>query len=106
MSPPINPDRIVLAREARGQSQSELAEALKISQAKLSRIEAGLAPVREDLLPRLAQALNYPEAFFFLPGNRHGFGPSEVFHHRKREALPSKTLRRVHAQLDILTVNI
>ena len=66
-APAANPEMVVLGRELRGFNQSQLAPKLGLSQAHLSRLEAGLTPVGEDILGQLAKALHLPEEFFRAP---------------------------------------
>jgi Zn-dependent peptidase ImmA (M78 family)/transcriptional regulator with XRE-family HTH domain len=94
---------VILAREARGFTQSALAGSLGISQGHLSKIEAGMLPVPESLLPRLSEVLDYPMAFFSLPEPILGPGTSEFFH-RMRKSISARLLARLHAQVNILRI--
>jgi Zn-dependent peptidase ImmA (M78 family)/DNA-binding XRE family transcriptional regulator len=96
----VRPELIVLAREARGLTQSKLAAALDISQGHLSKIEGGLLPVSEAILDRLAEVLDYPPQFFALSEPIYGPGASEFFH-RKRSAMSTRLLARLHARINI-----
>ena len=62
---------IVLARQSRGLTQSRLATEAGIPQAKISKIEAGLADVADETLTTLAKVLDYPESFFHQIGRAH-----------------------------------
>jgi Zn-dependent peptidase ImmA (M78 family)/transcriptional regulator with XRE-family HTH domain len=97
---PINPHMIVTGREARGLSQIMLADALKVTQGRLSKIEAGLLPVTDDLLTDMARVLDYPLHFFRQEGANVGVGVAEIFH-RKRRDVPQKTLLKVYANMEI-----
>lgn len=97
---PIRPDLLVLAREARGLTQSKLASALGISQGHLSKIEAGLLPVSDSLLERIAGYLDFPTHFFSSTDPIYGPGTSEFFH-RKRKSISARLLARLHAQVNI-----
>jgi Zn-dependent peptidase ImmA (M78 family)/transcriptional regulator with XRE-family HTH domain len=96
-----NPEMIVLARESRAVSQRDLAEKLGITQAALSKIEAGIIGVSDVLLRKFSEALHYPPTFFFQQELRLGLGPSELYHYRKRAKLSKKVLDAFHAQLTI-----
>jgi len=96
---------VVLAREARGLTQSHLAEALGISQGHLSKIEAGMLPVPDTMIPRFSDVLDYPPQFFSLPEPIYGPGTSEFFH-RKRKAVSARLLARLHAQVNILRIQV
>lgn len=96
----INPNMVILGREARGLSQKELADMLSVTQGRISKIEMGLLPVPDDLLEMLSQVLDYPTHFFFQEGSLSGIGVTEIFH-RKRQDVPKKILSKAYAQMDI-----
>ena len=101
----IRPDMIVLARESRGLTQSELARKVKISPAMMSRIEGGVRGVSDEILGRLARALDYPHEFFSQPESIIGFGTSELFH-RRQQAVSQRSLARIHANINIRRIHI
>jgi Zn-dependent peptidase ImmA (M78 family)/DNA-binding XRE family transcriptional regulator len=101
----VRSELIVLAREARGYTQTELAATLGLSQGHLSKIEGGLLPLSETLLERLARVLDYPPHFFALPEPIYGPGTSEFFH-RKRKAISGRLLARLHAQVNIQRIQV
>lgn len=105
MSQLLNPTMLVLAREARGMSQSDLARATGVSQPLLSRIEAGIIQVTEETLVKLSEILDYPATFFTMQQPSHGHD-TLAFHHRKKSSLAIKDLRRIHARLNILALRI
>src|SRR5437588_8946588 len=96
----VNPNMVILAREARGLSQRELADSLGVTQGRISKIEMGLLPVPADLLETLSRILDYPGHFFFQEGSLVGVGMTEIFH-RKRQDVPKKILGKAYAQMDI-----
>jgi len=96
----VNPAMVILGRESRGLSQEALAERLAVTQGRVSKIEAGLLPVPEDLLENLSRALDYPRQFFLREGGAIGVGIAELFH-RKRQNVPKKTLSKLHARIAI-----
>jgi Zn-dependent peptidase ImmA (M78 family) len=95
-----NPNMVILAREARGLSQKELADSLSVTQGRISKIEMGLLPVPADLLEALSRVLDYPKHFFLQEGSLVGVGMTEIFH-RKRQDVPKKILDKAYAQMDI-----
>lgn len=102
---PINPEMVTLARESRGLTQSRLARIARVSQGHLSKIEAGLIPVSESTLTSIAGALDYPLDFFHI--TETVFGPSATeFYHRKRQAVSTTVLRRLHAQINIRRIHV
>lgn len=101
----FKPAMLVLARESRGLTQTDLASLVEVSQAMLSKIEAGAKLPGEPLLDRLADALQYPVEFFGQPDTVFGPGISE-FYHRKRQDVGVKILAKVHAQINVITLHL
>lgn len=99
------PDLVVLARESRGLTQVALAGRLGMSQGHLSKIEAGLLPISDDILERLAHALAYPTHFFTMSEPVYGPGTSEFFH-RKRSAMSARLLAQIHAMVNIRRIQV
>jgi len=98
----INPNMIILARESRGFSQSDLANKLEVHQGTLSRIENG-EPVTNDLLDGLVEALKYPKEFFFENADMY---PPGINYYRKHKTIPKKELDRIAAQIDVQRIHI
>lgn len=84
-------------------SQIELADALGVTQSKISKYESGMLEVSDLDLSRLSRILEYPEDFFFQSDMVQGFG-SACMHHRKRQSLPVKELRAIHATINALRI--
>src|SRR5437763_5552876 len=105
MSRQFNPEMLVLAREARGITQSELARTLAISQGLLSRIEAGITDVSDDLLQRIVTKLSYPPQFFYQTDPVYGYG-SKCIYHRKRQSLTVSALRQLFAEINIVRMQV
>lgn len=101
----INPEMIVLAREARGVTQRELADALRIAQGTLSKYENGLSVAPEALLDGLAKALRFPRDFFVATDSVYGPSASE-FYHRKRASAAAGAMKEVYATLNIIRMNV
>src|SRR5437763_13814855 len=93
----VNPNMVILAREARGLSQKELADSPSVTQGRISKIEMGLLPVPDDLLEALSRVLDYPTRFFFQQGSLVGVGMTEIFH-RKRQDDPQNILSKAYTQ--------
>lgn len=100
MDAALNPEMLVLARESRGLSQTELHRITSIPQAAISKYESGVAAVPDDRLEVIAEALGYPKHFFFRPGPVYGFG-SSCFYHRKQQTLPVRKLREIQALMNV-----
>lgn len=60
-------DRIRLRRRELGWNQGKLATELRVSQDSVSRYEAGITDLTASELPRIAEALKVPVAYFFEP---------------------------------------
>ncbi len=101
--PVFNPEMLTLARQAHEFTQEDLAERAEISQVRISRIEHGLVQPNDQEVDRLAAALEYPRDFFFQVG--HNYAPP-VRMHRKRASLSQKVLNRIHAEINIRTLQI
>jgi Zn-dependent peptidase ImmA (M78 family)/transcriptional regulator with XRE-family HTH domain len=99
-----HPAALTLARESRGWTQKRLAEEMTtlsgstVSQAFVSKAEAGRVEVSPPRLELYAQALGYPIDVFTVDPQVHGVGVGLV-HHRKRASLGAPALRGLHAQL-------
>ena len=106
MNRAINPAMVTLARESRGFTQAELADRMgRDHQAKVSKIEAGLVRVTDETLKALCRALNYPPDFFYQQDELHGIDTSILFH-RRRQAIPARTLAKIHAVVNIRRIHL
>jgi len=96
----FNGRMLVLARESRGISQKQLADALGVPQSRISMIEMELRPVPNELLDQFCERLHYPREFFFQHSSLAGVGIAEVFH-RKRARVSRPVLAQIYAQIEI-----
>ncbi len=94
---------VILGREGRGLSQSQLADALGVDQSTLSRVEAGLAPAPPGFVEKLAEALKFPVTFFY---QAHRFQQLPVSFFRKRKRLSSRDVRAIRAKINIARLRI
>jgi Zn-dependent peptidase ImmA (M78 family)/DNA-binding XRE family transcriptional regulator len=101
----INRQMLVLARESRGLTQQELAQAITVKQGYISKIEGGLLNVSDEYLVKIAEVLEYPKEFFFQPDEVRGVG-SACNYHRKRESLTLRNWHKITARLNILRLHI
>jgi Zn-dependent peptidase ImmA (M78 family)/transcriptional regulator with XRE-family HTH domain len=97
----FNPEMLILARESRGLTQADLAGAVSVQQGTISKIESGTLGPSPEVVERFANKLDYPRELFFQSDRIYGFN-STVFFHRKRQALPEKLLRKLHAQMNLI----
>src|SRR5947209_8034751 len=105
MSESFNPEMLVLAREAEGVTQSQLAHMVSMAQGSVSKIESGLLGLTVEQLERICDALDYPPLFFFQSDPLYGYG-SSCYYHRKRQNIPVSDLRRTLAQINILRIQL
>jgi Zn-dependent peptidase ImmA (M78 family)/DNA-binding XRE family transcriptional regulator len=87
-----------LARGAQGATQADLARLSNITQALISKIEAGLIQPSSEVVENVATALKFPRSFFYQTERQIGF---PAFHHRKRTKLGAKPLAHIGAIINI-----
>lgn len=61
----FNPERLSVARRRRGRTKRELAATLGVNENTIRRYEGGETVPSPEALAKLAQLLDFPEAFFF-----------------------------------------
>jgi len=88
---------IILAREARGWNQGELAEKIHMSATNLSKIERGDVSVSEEVVKVIAQITGYPDHFFQQSGE---MVPGHMGY-RRRTHVAQKLLAPIHARTNI-----
>ncbi|MEG0915581.1 MAG: XRE family transcriptional regulator [Myroides sp.] len=104
MNNTLNIERIKLARESRGYSQSSLATKMKTaSQVLLSKIEKGISNVTDDVLNELCVILNYPKNFFY---KNHETYPLKHFYFRKNLGTSMSKARQLESNINIISGNI
>ncbi len=98
---------VTLVREAKGWSQSELAEKAGLTQGYLSKVENGLTEMRGDRLEAVAAALNCPVALLENTDVQRGLEVSCLFHRRRKSRVTVGAAKRIEAisHLTQLTVN-
>ncbi|GAA3851079.1 XRE family transcriptional regulator [Amycolatopsis tucumanensis] len=101
----MNPRMLVMARESRGMTQKDLAQAAGVPQGTLSKAENGSTELSEDKLQRLADVLRYPRHVLEWTDPVYGFGSSS-FYHRKQQTLPQTTLRKIQANVNFLSMRL
>lgn len=97
----INPKMVMLAREARGITQMELADLAGVNRSNISRFEQDFVGFSDDVLEKLIKALRFPENFFF---QSEEILPPALY--RKRDHVPAKILTCVAANINILRLNL
>jgi Zn-dependent peptidase ImmA (M78 family)/transcriptional regulator with XRE-family HTH domain len=99
------PEMLILAREFRGLTQTELARACGLSQANISKYENGLVEVPASNLDEIALTLRFPVRFFFVHADRTGLGPS-VIYHRRRQSVSVMDVKRIEALANVQRIRI
>ena len=99
----FNHHMMVLARESRGMTQSELADRLQLGQGTLSKYETGTLAPPDELVDEMGETLGYRPAFFCEPGRPYGLPP---FHYRRRKKLSAKGLARIVAEMNIRRLHL
>jgi len=108
MQQTFNHRLLLLARQYREKSQSEVAQAAGLNQGHYSRIENGLLPEGppDDSVARIADALSFPVAFFYQTERAVGLPLSVHPFHRKKQAVGERVLKRVHAELNFRLIHL
>ena len=92
----FNPEMLSLARLSREMTKARLSELAGVSGTVISRYESGTSRVSDQILGRIAHALDYPLIFFFRRPVLIGQVGGSMFH-RKQNSLPVGKLYRAHA---------
>lgn len=98
MTDGFNSQALIIARESRGYSQTEVGNAVGLSQGHISKAESDVTALTRTQVERVAEFLEYPPLFFYEPGQLRD-GASVCHYHRKRKTLPAKVLNRVNATM-------
>jgi Zn-dependent peptidase ImmA (M78 family)/transcriptional regulator with XRE-family HTH domain len=101
----VNSQALIIARESRGKSQAEMAEATGVSQGHISKAENDVYNLDPKQVEKIASYLQYPTSFFYESGYLRE-GVSNCLYHRKRKTLPAKVLNRVNAMMLVRNVNV
>ena len=99
----VNVDRIKLARESRGLTQTTLAKQVSFNQATLSKIEKGLYHVNEEIIDEIASALEYDKDFFY---KKHDIYPLKQFYFRKNLGTTVTNSKKIESIINIFASNI
>ena len=99
----INPKMIVLAREARGISQKELAEKLGTSPSFICKAETDNRTLTEDTLIKMSKLLKFPVEFFYQEGEANL--PMSLSY-RKRDHVSAKLLVPLEANINLYRLHI
>ena len=98
---PFNPDRLVLARKRRKLTATALAAAAGLTNVHMSRLEKGHSEPTAATVGSLAEALGYPEKFFFLPDVPGLSGEAVSFRSLKSASVREREAARAAAELGV-----
>lgn len=86
---------LTIARELRGMTQVQLSAAIpKLSQGNLSKMEKGIIGVADDVIEKIASALNFPVSFFY---EEYSFPPFSNVYYRKLITVSVKKMSQLEA---------
>jgi Zn-dependent peptidase ImmA (M78 family)/transcriptional regulator with XRE-family HTH domain len=105
----FNHDMLLLARQYRGKSQAEVAEASGLDQGHYSRVERGLLNSEPSFstVEAIALALKFPVAFFMQSDELSGLPLSiHDVSWRKKASVNATELKRLHAELNLRVMNL
>lgn len=98
----VNPSSIIIAREMRGFTQSELARLLKLTQGKVSKMEMGIQGIPSEVIDDLAKVLNFPKEFFYNDIEYY----RGLSLHRKRIKATKKEISRIDALTNLMRFHL
>ncbi len=67
MSAVVNAEALMVARDSRGRTQKDVAEAAGVTQGLISKVENGVASLGPAEVSLVAKFLEYPEELFYEP---------------------------------------
>lgn len=101
-----NGNMLRLARQRRGFQQTDAAKRLGVDQSMLSRMENGVADIREEILLRAAAAYEFPKSFFFQTDAVYGAPVSVHPMWRKKADVSVRELDGVVAELNLRLMHL
>jgi Zn-dependent peptidase ImmA (M78 family)/transcriptional regulator with XRE-family HTH domain len=98
--PQFNAEILSLTLDARATTATELAARLKVTGGLISKWLNGISTPPDERVAEIADALHYPVELFYR-GEHVRNTDSVCFHHRKRQSMPTKQLRRIEAEMHL-----
>ena len=102
----FRPELLSLRRRMLGMSQVELADAAGIAQGTLSKAEQGIREASDDLVEKLASALECPVSFFYQAEREYGPPMSAHPMFRKKTSVGQKVLDRIIAEMNVRIAHV
>lgn len=103
-APLANAALIKVARQARGMSQVQLAKAAGVTQAAISKCEAGLTQPGSELIESLAKALTFPASLFYETDPV--FGVPVSINYRKNASVGAKATDKMEAEINLRLMHL
>ena len=105
----FNHELLLLARQYRGLSQADVADAAELDQGHYSRIERGLmnAEPSAGIVESISSALSFPSSFFLQNDEISGL-PLSIHDvaWRKKASLNASDMKRLHAELNLRIIHL
>lgn len=101
----FNREMLIVARDSRGWTQSEVAERLGIAQATISKIENGLREPTDEQIKRFASFFGYRQEFFFLREQIKSFA-SGCTYRRARKRTQEAKMRHLLGIINVRRIQI
>jgi Zn-dependent peptidase ImmA (M78 family)/DNA-binding XRE family transcriptional regulator len=99
----FNPVMLVTARNLRQMTQTDLAEKVEVSQGFISQLEGGIETPSDDVLNRIAEALQVSERLLQVSDV---IGDVEVVHFRKLKKTPAKSLKLLRSEIQLIQLQL
>src|ERR1019366_6989944 len=96
----VNKEMLILARDLRAMSQTDLAQLVGLNQATISRYENG-AEVPEEHLSAICKALDRPRSFFFWDDRLYS---ASCMYHRKNRKISVAEMTAINAKVNMLRI--
>lgn len=102
----VNNDMFQIAREYRRISQTELADKVRVTQANISKIEAGITKeITDSLLSDISEELRFPREFFLQGETVTNIGSSALYN-RGRKKISVADMKWIEANINIFRWNV
>lgn len=97
---------VTVAREAKGWSQTDLANAAGVTQGFVSKVENGLTELTAERLAAFAAALDCPAALLTNHEAQHGIEVSCMFHRRRHSKITVATAKKIEAVSHLTRITV
>lgn len=101
----LNVEMVVVAREAWGMTQRDLADATRIKPYKLSKFETGVGGLSDEDVDVIAYETGFRRHFFYRSDQLIGLGSSLLFN-RRLKTTPIPVQRQVQARVNVVRLQL